>query len=64
MRICDSETGDYLHLPFDGGMMDQPYWTMMVLDLIRLNYRIYTADKRKEEMQKMQAKQKRPKRGL
>lgn len=38
--------------------MDQPYWTSRVLDLIKLNYKIMIGEKRKEEAQKMQAKQK------
>ena len=58
LEICDSEKGDYLHFPFEGSIMEQPYWTMRVLDLIRLNYKLTMGEKRKEEAQKMQAKQK------
>lgn len=54
----NSETGDMIHFLFEGGIMDQPYWTSRVLDLIKLNYKIMIGEKRKEEAQKMQAKQK------
>lgn len=64
LRICDSETGDYRHFPFEGGAMDQPAWTMSVLDLIKLNYKITMSKRRKEESEKMAAKAKTKKRGL
>lgn len=40
LPICDSETGDFRSLPFPGTISDQPAWTMELLKLIQLNYRI------------------------
>ena len=35
----NSDNGDFLHLPFPGSVMDQPYMSMQILKLIQLNYR-------------------------
>lgn len=48
MPICDSERGDFRHLPFAGAVMDQPYMTMQVLKLIQLNYRKFLHDRMKK----------------
>lgn len=40
MPICDSESGDFRHLPFPGTIGEQPAVTMELLKLIQLNYRI------------------------
>jgi hypothetical protein len=48
LAICDSETGDFRHLPFSGSIMDQPYMTMQVLRLIQLNYRKHLHDRMKK----------------
>ena len=37
--IKNSETGDFLHLPFEGSLMDQPYQTMQILKEIQNTYR-------------------------
>lgn len=51
----DSESGDYRHLPFAGSIMEQPYMTMQILNLIQLNYRKHLSEK----VEKMKAKGKR-----
>lgn len=52
MPICNSETGDYNHLPFEGPLMDQPYMTMQILNVIQLNYRKCAEEKLKQKMKK------------
>ena len=37
--IRNSENGDFLHLPFPGGVLDQPYQTMQILKEIQNTYR-------------------------
>jgi len=37
--IKNSETGDFLNLPFAGGLLDQPYQTMQILKEIQNTYR-------------------------
>ena len=37
--MIDSEKGDYLHLPYEGELMDQPYMTMRILNCIQDCYR-------------------------
>lgn len=37
--IRNSENGDFLHLPFEGSIMDQPYQTMQILKEIQNTYR-------------------------
>lgn len=61
LPYCNSENGDYLNLPFGGGIMEQPYMTMKVLDLIRLNYKLYIKeqqDARAKELQMKKARRK------
>lgn len=50
LPLVDSEHGDFRHLPFPGGIMDQPYCTMQILNLIQLNYRIVVDEKNREAM--------------
>ena len=52
LPICDSETGDFRTLPFEGSIMEQPYMTMNILKLIQLNYRKVLSDKIKKKMGK------------
>jgi len=52
MPICDSETGDFRVLPFEGSIMKQPYMSMQILKLIQLNYRKFLY----ERMQKLTMK--------
>ena len=52
LPICDSETGDFRTLPFEGSIMEQPYMTMSILKLIQLNYRKVLSDKMKKKMGK------------
>ena len=52
LPICDSETGDFRTLPFEGSIMKQPYMTMNILKLIQLNYRKVLSDKMKKKMGK------------
>lgn len=47
----NSDNGDFIHLPFPGSILDQPYMTMQILKLIQLNYRKVLADKM-EKMKK------------
>ena len=41
----NTDNGDFLHLPFPGSIMDQPYMSMQIMKLIQLNYRKVLADK-------------------
>ena len=59
MPFCDTETGDYKHLLVEGGISEQPYITYKYLDLIKLNYKLYTAEAREKKAAEIQAKQKR-----
>ena len=47
----NSDNGDFIHLPFPGSIIDQPYMTMQILKLIQLNYRKVLSD-RVEKMKK------------
>ena len=47
LPICDSETGDFRVLPFEGGILDQPYMTMQVIKAIQASYRKHLNDKMK-----------------
>lgn len=38
-RIIDARYGNYLHFPFEGSLMDQPNKTMIVLDVLREEFR-------------------------
>jgi hypothetical protein len=38
-RVFDARYGNYLHLPFAGGVMDQPDKTMKVLDILQEEFR-------------------------
>ena len=62
MPFCDSETGDYNHLLVEGGIMDQPYISCKILDLIKLNFKNHIAETREKKMAEMKAKQKRGRR--
>lgn len=44
LPIADSETGDFLSLPFEGAIADQPYMTMQVLKVIQASYRKHLND--------------------
>lgn len=48
LPIADSETGDFLSLPFEGTITDQPYMTMQILKLIQLNYRKHLSERMKK----------------
>jgi len=52
LPICNSENGDFIHLPFQGALADQPYMTMQVLILIQTAYKQVLSDK----AEKMKAK--------
>lgn len=47
----NSDNGDFIHLPFPGSIIDQPYMTMQILKLIQLNYRKVLSDR----MEKMRS---------
>lgn len=47
LPICDSETGDFRTLPFQGGVTDQPYMTMQILKIIQTEYRRHMNEKLK-----------------
>ena len=48
LPICDSETGDFRSLPFEGTIMDQPYMSMQILGVIQGAYRKVQSDKVKK----------------
>ena len=52
LPICDTETGDFRMLPFNGCIMDQPYMSMQILRLVQMNYRKHLND----NIKKIQAK--------
>lgn len=52
LPCCDSESGDFRHLPFAGSLMDQPYMTMQALKLIQLNYRRHLHEQARKLTQK------------
>jgi len=52
LPCCDSESGDFRHLPFAGSLMDQPYMSMQILKLIQLNYRRHVHEQAKKMTQK------------
>lgn len=56
LPICDSEHGDFISLPFDGSVMEQPYQTMQILRLIQLNYRICLKKKQQESLSSSKSK--------
>ena len=60
LPICDSETGDFRMLPFEGSITDQPYMTMQIIRLVQMNYRKHL----NENMKKVQAKIKSNRKGL
>lgn len=62
LPYCNSENGDYLNLPFGGGIMNQPYMTMKYLDLIKLNYKLFITEQQKQRMQEMKNKKARSRR--
>ena len=39
LPMIDSEKGDFLFLPYEGGILDQPYQTMQILTCIQSCYR-------------------------
>lgn len=40
----------------DGGISEQPYMTMKILDLIRLNYKIFISEERKKQAEQAKVK--------
>lgn len=50
LPICDSQTGDLRHLPFEGTIMDQPYMTMQILGVIQGVYRKVANEKAEEKI--------------
>lgn len=45
LSICDGETGNLIHLPFTGSLMDQPYMTMQVILAVQGEYRSHLSAK-------------------
>ncbi len=50
LPMIDSETGDYLHLPYEGAMTDQPYVTMKILNCIQDAYREVLKEKTQQRL--------------
>lgn len=59
LSICDSETGDFRTLPFEGAIMDQPYMTLNILRIVQTTYRKVLSDKNKEILEKAKHKRSR-----
>lgn len=38
LRCVSKENGEYIHLPYSGGAMDQPYKTMEAFDVLQNVY--------------------------
>ncbi len=45
LPICDTQSGDFRMLPFEGPIGDQPYMTMLVLRIIQGAYREFQHEK-------------------
>lgn len=56
--VVGLEHGDMYCLPYDGGVMDQPYKTLLCWAACRTMWIKVLADKQKEEMKRMEAKNK------
>lgn len=39
LPMCNSENGDFLHLPFPGALADQPHVVMELLRIVQMAYR-------------------------
>jgi hypothetical protein len=52
MPIVDSENGDLRSLPFEGGIMSQPYMTMSLIRHIQGKFKEEIAKKHKKMMAK------------
>lgn len=52
LPICNSENGDFMTMPFDGSLAEQPYMTMQILLLIQNNFKQMLSEK----VEKMKAK--------
>lgn len=52
LPIIDSEHGDFIHLPLEGGILDQPYMTMSLLRVIQNTYRKILNERMKAITQK------------
>lgn len=48
--MVDSENGNFLHMPFEGSIADQPYITMNYLKFIQGLYRKHLAEQNKIRM--------------
>lgn len=59
LPYCNSENGDYQHTLVEGGISEQPYITMKILDLIKLNYKIFISEERKKQAEQAKVKAKR-----
>lgn len=62
LPYCNSENGDYLNLLVEGGIMGQPYVTYKILDLIKLNYKIYIQEAQEKRAKELKLKQARGRR--
>lgn len=49
-RLIDARHGNFLHLPFEGSVMDQPDKTMKCLDIIRSEFRKKIDSEQKKAM--------------
>ena len=52
LPICNSENGDFMTMPFDGSLAEQPYMTMQILLLIQNSFKQMLSEK----VEKMKAK--------
>ena len=49
LPLIDSESGDFLHFPYPGSLVEQPHITMETLRLVQLNYRIAVREQMKRQ---------------
>jgi hypothetical protein len=56
LRCVSKENGEYLHLPYAGGAMDQPYKTMEAFDLLQNVYVEKIQKDNKDHVAKIQAR--------
>lgn len=52
LPLIDSEKGDFIHLPFTGGLSEQGYVTMNILKIIQGTYRKVQSDRLTKKMKK------------
>ena len=56
LPIVDSENGDLRSLPFEGGVMRQPYMTMQIVTCIQNEFKKFLSKERERMTSKLKSK--------